>query len=89
MRETSLPLTTPLPELSEKFDLLFNAWTKSVKEITFGLFCFGFFLFIKFVSKIVLSRSGLQCQLHEVDGVAKNPGQTIKIITRHLHDINK
>ena len=43
MRETSLPLTTPLPELSEKLDLLFNAWTKSVKEITFGLFFTGFF----------------------------------------------
>lgn len=54
MRETSLPLTTPLPELSEKFDLLFNAWTKSEKEITFGLFLTGFFFVIKFVSKIVL-----------------------------------
>ena len=48
MRETSLPLTTPFPELSEKLDLLFKACTKSVKEITFGLFCFGFF----FVHKI-------------------------------------
>ena len=78
MRETSLPLTTPLPELSEKLDLLFNAWTKSVKEITFGLFLTGFFFVIKFVSKIVLSRSGLQCQLHEVDGVAKISNQIIK-----------
>jgi hypothetical protein len=41
MRETSLPLTTPFPELSEKLDLLFKACTKSVKEITFGLFLFG------------------------------------------------
>ena len=48
MRETSLPLTTPFPELSEKFDLLLRAWTKSVKEITFGLFCSWFF----FVHKI-------------------------------------
>ena len=54
MRETSLPLTTPLPELSEKFDLLLRACTKSVKEITFGLFLFGFLFFIKSVSKIVL-----------------------------------
>lgn len=70
MRETSLPLTTPLPELSEKFDLLFNAWTKSVKEITFGLFLVGFFLFIKFVSKIVLSRSGLHTIMQRCCGVA-------------------
>ena len=68
MRETSLPLTTPFPELSEKFDLLFNAWTKSVKEITFGLFLVGFFLFIKSVSKIVLSRSGLPHININIDG---------------------
>ena len=55
MRETSLPLTIPLPDLSVKFDLLFNAFTKSVKETIFGLFCFGFLLFIKFVRKTVLS----------------------------------
>ncbi len=78
MRETSLPLTTPLPELSEKFDLLFNAWTKSEKEITFGLFLTGFFFVIKFVSKIVLSRSGMQCRLHDLDGVAKISNQIIK-----------
>tara|TARA_R110002020_G_scaffold439832_2_gene650386 strand:+ start:882 stop:1049 length:168 start_codon:yes stop_codon:yes gene_type:complete len=47
MRDTSLPLTTPLPDVSAKFDLEFNTFTKSVNEIVFGVFCLGFCFFIK------------------------------------------
>ena len=70
MRETSLPLTTPLPELSPKLDFLSNSFTKSVNEIIFGLFLVGFFVVIKFVSKIVPSRNEFHMITQSVDGVA-------------------
>ena len=48
MRDTSFPFTTPFPELSEKLDLLFIAFTKSVKVMSLAFLGCGFF----FVHKI-------------------------------------
>jgi len=56
MRDTSFPLTIPLPDLSEKFDFEFNAFTKSEKVNTLGLLCLGFcFVIKKIPSKILYS----------------------------------